>query len=195
MGICAKRAVVGFGEQAGSSQWYRMKVTFAPVTLRRRPALRSRPDERGRVGRSYRSPLRSSTLMMDRTISNRSSKNLSMDCSVGGLGKRAGFPPDCPPGFLGGLPLVPKLRANRLMVAGADPGMRFDRLLRGCAHTPLHALERFPATLKVCCASALRIHHHRVGLDSNQRGMPAFGCFRGATPWHCRPPERRALYR
>lgn len=32
-----------------------------------------------------------------------------------GMGKEAGFPPDCPPGFLGGIPLMPKLRANWLM--------------------------------------------------------------------------------
>lgn len=32
--------------------------------------------------------------------------------------------------------------------------------------TPPHALERFPATLNVCCASALRIHHHRSGPDT-----------------------------
>jgi hypothetical protein len=45
-------------------------------------------------------------------------------------GDWAGFPPDCPPGFLGGLPLMPKLWANRVMVAGA--GLRL-----GCsAHSP-----------------------------------------------------------
>ena len=31
--------------------------------------------------------------------------------------------------------------------------------------------------------------HHRNGLDSNQRRLPPFGCVRGATPWHCRPPN------
>lgn len=48
--------------------------------------------------------------------------------ALGGIGIRrperprgdAGFPPVCPPGFLGGLPLMPKLRANLVMVAGAD---------------------------------------------------------------------------
>lgn len=56
-----------------------------------------------------------------------------------GRGDWAGFPPDCPPGFLGGLPLMPKLRANGLMVAGADPGLRFTRLPWGMAlHRHMH---------------------------------------------------------
>lgn len=89
----------------------------------------------------------------------------------------AGFPPDCPPGFLGGLPLEPKLWANRLMVAGAD--LRLGGVTRyGCDPFVLSARGSF-------CRISLRIHHHRVGLDSNQRGMPAFRCVRGATPWHC----------
>ena len=36
---------------------------------------------------------------------------------------------------------------------------------------------------------SLRVHHHRSGLDSNQRRLPPFGCVSGATPWHCRPPH------
>lgn len=53
--------------------------------------------------RSYRSPLRSSTLRMDATISNSSSKNLSMDFSVDlVVGKWVGFLPNCPPKALGG---------------------------------------------------------------------------------------------
>ena len=56
-----------------------------------------------------------------------------------GRGGWAGFPPDCPPGFLDGLPLMPKLRANGLMVAGADAGLRFTRLPWGIAlHRHMH---------------------------------------------------------
>jgi len=55
------------------------------------------------------------------------------------IGMGAGFPPDCPAGFPGGLPLMPKLRANWVMVAGADPGLRFIRLPWGIAlHRHMH---------------------------------------------------------
>ncbi|MNT49736.1 hypothetical protein D3C72_1866080 [compost metagenome] len=93
----------------------------------------------------------------------------------------AGFPPDCPPGFLGGLPLMPKLRANQVMVAGAD--LRLGGVTRyGCDPFFLSARGSF-------CRISLRVHHHRSGLDSNQRRLPPFGCVRGAIPWHCRPPN------
>ncbi|MNU65407.1 hypothetical protein D3C71_546990 [compost metagenome] len=91
------------------------------------------------------------------------------------VGMGAGFPPDCPPGFLGGLPLVPKLWANRLRVAGAD--FRLGGVTRyGCDPFFLSARGSF-------CRISLRIHHQ-------VRSLP----FVSATSFLCSPEDRPRRY-
>lgn len=63
--------------------------------------------------------------------------NEAYDCFEHGIapwiGMGAGFPPDCPPGYLGGLPLRPKPRANWLCeLLIVEPGRPRSKTPQGC---------------------------------------------------------------